>query len=103
MVVADFNIFCLNQKKKKIFMDAHISIDSFKSKNISKFYATLYMKYDMCMKRECKNCFKQLECFKKEGKKNEFRKAKNRGFENSNIQSQKRIKQKRQRISKDKK
>ena len=38
MVVADFNIFCLNQKKKKIFMDAHISIDSFKSKNISKFY-----------------------------------------------------------------
>lgn len=50
------------------------------------------MKYDMCMRRECKNCFRQLECFKKEGKKNEVRKAKNRGFENSNLQSQKRIK-----------
>lgn len=31
------------------------------------------MKYDMCMKRECKNCFKQLECFKKE----EIEKTKN--------------------------
>lgn len=35
------------------------------------------MKYDMCMKRECKNCFKQLECFKKEGKKNEYTKNQN--------------------------
>ena len=35
------------------------------------------MKYDMCMRRECKNCYKQVECFKKEGK-NETRKIKNR-------------------------
>lgn len=36
------------------------------------------MKYDMCMRRECKNCYKQVECFKKEGK-NESEKIKNRG------------------------
>lgn len=34
------------------------------------------MKYDICMKRECKNCFKQLECFKKEGKKDGIEKTK---------------------------
>lgn len=38
MVVADFNIFCLNQKKKKIFTDTLINIDSVEGKNISKFY-----------------------------------------------------------------
>lgn len=37
-----------------------------------------YMKYDMCMRRECKNCCKQVKCFKKEGK-NESKKNKNRG------------------------
>ena len=54
----------------------------------------LYMKYDMCMRRECKNCYKQVECFKKEGK-NESEKIKNRGFKNSDIQSQKRTNRKR--------
>lgn len=44
------------------------------------------MKYDICMRRECKNCYKQVECFKKEGK-NESKKIKNRGFKNSSIQS----------------
>ena len=43
------------------------------------------MKYDMCMRRECKNCYKQVECFKKEGK-NESEKIENRGFKNGNIQ-----------------
>ncbi len=50
----------------------------------------------MCMRRECKNCYKQVECFKKEGK-NESKKIKNRGFKNSNIQSQKRTNRKKQR------
>ena len=36
------------------------------------------MKYDMCMRRECKNCYKQVECFKKEGKLNESKKSENR-------------------------
>lgn len=45
------------------------------------------MKYDICMRKECKNCYKQLECFKKEGKNYELDKTQNRGFKNSNIQS----------------
>ena len=61
------------------------------------------MKYDICMRKECKNCYKQLECFKKEGKNYELDKTQNRGFKNSNIQSQKRTKRQGQRISKDKK
>ena len=41
------------------------------------------MNYDICMRKECKNCYKLEKCFK-EGNEYEFKK-----YKNSNIQSEK--------------
>ena len=57
---------------------------------------------EICLKFQCKNCRKYLLCFGKETC-NENRENKNRKIKTSGIQSKKRSKTRRRRISKNKK
>ena len=59
------------------------------------------MKYDMCMRKECKNCIYESKCFKEYDY--EYPKSKNTKAKNSRIQSKKKINTRGSRISKIKK
>lgn len=43
-----------------------------------------FIDLDLCMKRQCKNCYKNKECFKKEAE-NEYKENKNKSIKRGKL------------------